>query len=109
MAFRQPSAPSPSLQWPGVAAPAAYTPQQSVTALAAASQNRLTVVAANHVRLRAVADRLDLLLRGGISSGPSDLFHLIFALARSFICPLSLFLSDTCARLLFVALRDSRT
>ncbi|URE10177.1 MIZ/SP-RING zinc finger [Musa troglodytarum] len=82
MAFPQPSAPSPSLQRPGVAAPPSYTPQQSVAALTAASQNRLTVVAANHVRLRAVADRLDLLLRCGISSGPSDLFHLIFALAR---------------------------
>lgn len=109
MAFPQASASSPSLQRPGVAAPPAYTPQQSVSALVAASQNRLTVLAANHARLRAVVDRLDLLLRGGISSGPSDLFHLIFALARSFIYPLSLFLSDTCALLLFVALRDSRT
>ncbi|CAL9186334.1 unnamed protein product [Musa hybrid cultivar] len=82
MAFPQASASSPSLQRPGVAAPPAYTPQQSVSALVAASQNRLTMLAANHARLRAVADRLDLLLRGGISSGPSDLFHLIFALAR---------------------------
>nr|XP_018682721.1 PREDICTED: E4 SUMO-protein ligase PIAL2-like isoform X2 [Musa acuminata subsp. malaccensis] len=82
MAFPQASAPSPSLQRPGVAALPAYTPQQSVSALVAASQNRLTVLAANHARLRAVADRLDLLLCGGISSGPSDLFHLIFALAR---------------------------
>ncbi|XP_065045932.1 E4 SUMO-protein ligase PIAL2-like [Musa acuminata AAA Group] len=82
MAFPQASASSPSLQRPGVAAPPAYTPQQSVSALVAASQNRLTVLAANHARLRAVVDRLDLLLRGGISSGPSDLFHLIFALAR---------------------------
>ncbi|CAL9058625.1 E4 SUMO-protein ligase PIAL2-like isoform X1 [Musa acuminata AAA Group] len=82
MATSRPSAPPPRLQRPAVAMPPAYMPRQTSAALAAAAQNQLTVLAANNVRLSAVAERLELYFRGGISLTPSDLFHLVFALAR---------------------------
>ncbi|URE48497.1 MIZ/SP-RING zinc finger [Musa troglodytarum] len=82
MATPRPSAPPPPLQRPAVAMPPPYMPRQTSAALAAAAQNQLTALAANNVRLSAVAERLELYFRGGISLSPSDLFRLVFALAR---------------------------
>ncbi|RRT38404.1 hypothetical protein B296_00047979 [Ensete ventricosum] len=84
MATPRPSAPRPPLQRPAVAVPPAYMPRQTSAALAAAAQNQFTALAANNVRLSAVVERLEVYFSGGISLSPSDLFHLVFALARYF-------------------------
>ncbi|RWW33964.1 hypothetical protein GW17_00001291 [Ensete ventricosum] len=82
MATPRPSAPRPPLQRTAVAVPPAYMPRQTSAALAAAAQNQFTALAANNVRLSAVVERLEVYFSGGISLSPSDLFHLVFALAR---------------------------
>ncbi|RZR75773.1 hypothetical protein BHM03_00000259 [Ensete ventricosum] len=81
MATPRPSAPRPPLQRTAVAVPPAYMPRQTSAALAAAAQNQFTALAANNVRLSAVVERLEVYFSGGISLSPSDLFHLVFALA----------------------------
>ncbi|WOK97205.1 E4 SUMO-protein ligase PIAL2-like isoform X1 [Canna indica] len=72
----------PPLQRPAVAVLPAHTPPQTAAALAAVAKNQMKTLAANNLRLKAVADRLQLYFNGGVTLGTSDLFHLIFAIAR---------------------------
>lgn len=69
----------------GVAASPAHASAHTAAALAAAAKNQVSAVIDHKFRLRTVVERLQLHFNGGITLGTSDLFHLIFALARCFI------------------------
>ncbi|WOL00785.1 hypothetical protein Cni_G09498 [Canna indica] len=70
------------LHRPVLAASPAPAPPQMAAALVDASQKRGAALAANDIRLGTIVDRLEAHFRGQLLLSPSELFYLVFQLAR---------------------------